>query len=129
MELPKRLSYLDKLDWKARQSELIWGVLAGNVFDWGAKEVRALLEGPDQFGFNEAMEQLQRRPWLVDCLDDWVQRLKDPDRVHKCAAIFVDNSGFDFIVGILPLVREFLARSTKVKTRTLFIILCRLNIS
>jgi len=72
------------------------------------------LEGPDQFGFNEAMGQLQKRPWLVDRLDLWVQRLKDPDKIHKCAAIFVDNSGFDFIVGILPLVREFLTRGTKV---------------
>jgi len=114
-ELQSRLDYLDKLKWKDRQAELIWGVLAGNVFDWGAKEVTALLEGPDQFGFAEARNKLQKRPWLVDCLSDWITRLKDAGKVHKCVAFFVDNSGFDFVIGVLPLVREFLARGTKVR--------------
>jgi hypothetical protein len=114
IELQHRLDYLEKLKWKERQAELIWGVLAGNVFDWGAKEVTTLLEGPDQFGFAEARNKLQARPWLFDCLDDWIDRLKDATNVHSCVAIFVDNSGFDFVVGILPLVREFLARETKV---------------
>lgn len=38
-ELQARLDYLDGLKWKERQEELIWGVCAGNVFDWGAREV------------------------------------------------------------------------------------------
>jgi hypothetical protein len=113
-ELQARLDVLDKLKWKERQAELIWGVLAGNVFDWGAKEVTNLLEGPTEFGFTEARNKLQQRPWLVDCLDDWINRLKDPTKIHKCVAIFVDNSGYDFVVGVLPLVREFLSRGTKV---------------
>lgn len=37
--LTKRLADLDKLSWYDRQMEIIKGILAGNVFDWGAKEV------------------------------------------------------------------------------------------
>lgn len=33
---------------------------------------------------------------------------------HKCAAIFIDNSGIDFVLGVLPFARELLRRGTKV---------------
>jgi type II pantothenate kinase len=55
---------------------------------------------------------LTARPWLVDGLDAWLDRLKGPP--HKCAAIFVDNSGIDIILGIIPFARELLQRGTKV---------------
>lgn len=34
--------------------------------------------------------------------------------VHHCAAIFVDNSGVDIVLGILPFVRALLLRGTSV---------------
>jgi len=37
--LSKRLKELDALPWERRQHALIEGIIAGNVFDWGAKEV------------------------------------------------------------------------------------------
>ena len=37
--LSKRLKELDALPWERRQQALIEGIIAGNVFDWGAKEV------------------------------------------------------------------------------------------
>jgi type II pantothenate kinase len=37
--LSERLAALNKLSWYDRQIEIIEGILAGNVFDWGAKEV------------------------------------------------------------------------------------------
>ena len=37
--LSKRLKELDALPWEQRQIALIEGIIAGNVFDWGAKEV------------------------------------------------------------------------------------------
>jgi len=86
--------------------------LAGNVFDWGAREVAELLEG-DQFGFEEATNNLEVRPWLFDDFDEWLHRLKSGEP-HKCAAIFVDNSGIDIVMGIVPFVRELLRRKTKV---------------
>lgn len=33
---------------------------------------------------------------------------------HRCAAVFIDNSGVDVILGILPFVRDLLQRGTKV---------------
>nr|XP_054931825.1 4'-phosphopantetheine phosphatase-like isoform X1 [Dermacentor andersoni] len=110
--LPSRLSQLDAMGWRERQEALVTGLLAGNVFDWGAKEVARLLNS-GSFGFSEAHCHLQERPWLQDDLDAWVERLeKGP--VHKCAAIFVDNSGMDVLLGVLPFARELLSRGTKV---------------
>ncbi|KAJ4429005.1 hypothetical protein ANN_26001, partial [Periplaneta americana] len=109
--LGKRLQYLDSLEWFPRQEVLVSSVLAGNMFDWGAREVADLMENTD-FGFQEASSKIPARPWLVDGLDEWLDRLKGPP--HKCAAIFVDNSGIDVILGILPFARELLQRGTKV---------------
>ena len=60
------------------------------------------------------------RPWLIDGLDEWVDRLKGPP--HKCAAIFVDNSGIDIVLGVLPFARELLQRGTKVTVTSTHII-------
>lgn len=43
MSLPQRLAKLDKLSGYEKQFEIIEGILAGNVFDWGAKEVVKLV--------------------------------------------------------------------------------------
>ena len=52
------------------------------------------------------------RPWLRDDLDAWLECLRD--KVYKRAAVFVDNSGFDIVCGVLPFVRELLRRGTEV---------------
>lgn len=109
--LSKRLKELDALPWERRQQALIEGIIAGNVFDWGAKEVAKLMER-GQLDFESAMSKLQARPWLRDDLDTWIERSKGPP--HKLAVIFVDNSGVDIILGMFPFVRELLSRGTKV---------------
>ena len=81
--------------------------MAGNVFDWGAKEVALLMESKDGLKFEDALAFVKPRPWLVDSLDEWKERLKQK-KPHKCAAIFIDNSGFDVILGIFPFVVEML---------------------
>lgn len=48
----------------------------------------------------------------MDDLDLWLDRLKGPP--HKKAAIFIDNSGIDIVLGILPFARDLLRRGTKV---------------
>lgn len=48
---------LDQLEWETRQEKLIFYLLAGNMFDWGAKEVAALLEKKN-FGFEEAVSKI-----------------------------------------------------------------------
>ena len=49
---------------------------------------------------------------MCDNYDEWRQRLND--KPHKCAVIFVDNSGADIILGVLPFVRELIKRGTNV---------------
>ena len=57
--LSARLTEVDEMSHDAQCLELVKGVLGGNVFDWGAKEVAALMEST-QFGFNQALAKLQR---------------------------------------------------------------------
>ncbi|GFT16118.1 4'-phosphopantetheine phosphatase, partial [Nephila pilipes] len=109
--LKSRLDSLNILDWEEKQIAVVEGLLAGNMFDWGAKEVAKIMETSD-FGFTEAKTKLQGRPWLVDNLNEWLERLKGA--AHKCAAIFVDNSGMDIVLGVLPFALELLKRKTKV---------------
>jgi len=73
---PRVIRGLDALGWEDRQLALVKGLLAGNVFDWGAKAVSDVLESDPQFGFEEAKMKLQERPWLVDSYSKWLQRLK-----------------------------------------------------
>ncbi|XP_012696655.1 4'-phosphopantetheine phosphatase isoform X2 [Clupea harengus] len=103
---------LEDLSWEQRQFALVRGLLAGNVFDWGAKAVSDVLETDPGFGFEQAKQQLQERPWLVDAYNQWIERLKGEP--HKCALFFVDNSGIDIILGVFPFVRELLIRGTQV---------------
>jgi type II pantothenate kinase len=110
-EFEARIQYVDTLE--DPSIELIQGLLAGNFFDWGAKEVSQILEGPDNFGFADARNKLQPRPWLIDGVDAWKDRIQNGPP-HKCVTIFVDNSGYDFVLGALPLVRWFLQRGTEV---------------
>ena len=57
------------------------------------------------------------RPWLFDDFEEWLERMRGEP--HKCAVVFVDNSGIDIIVGVFPFVRELLNRGTQVQTRAL----------
>jgi len=57
--LPARLATLDSLtDKRSRTLQLARGLLAGNVFDWGAKEVADIMEKGD-FNFEDAESRLQ----------------------------------------------------------------------
>lgn len=110
--LRDRLDEIDALKSEKKWIELVRGLLAGNIFDWGAQAVTEILENDKSFGLDEALAKIQARPWLIDELDGWLERLKGPP--HKCAVIFVDNSGVDVVLGILPFARELLLRQTKV---------------
>ncbi|XP_011501587.1 PREDICTED: pantothenate kinase 4 [Ceratosolen solmsi marchali] len=110
--LESRLDLIDSLEGSTKLEELIRGVLIGNIFDWGAQEIATLLE-QNNFSFEDAQKKIPERPWLKDNLDNWIKRLHEAPP-HKCAAVFVDNSGVDIILGILPFVRDLLQRGTKV---------------
>ncbi|KAL4220369.1 Pantothenate kinase 4 [Mactra antiquata] len=111
--LPKRLKDLDALDnTEERTFALARGLLAGNVFDWGAKEVAAIMEKGD-FNFEDAESKLQDRPWLMDNYDDWMKK-RSCSKNYKCCVIFCDNSGADIILGVIPFARDLLKTGTKV---------------
>lgn len=55
--LHDRIMVLDKLEGAEKIKALILGVLSGNIFDWGAKDVAKLLETTD-FGFEEAQAKI-----------------------------------------------------------------------
>lgn len=57
--LKDHLAFVDGLGYDERQESLVRGVLAGNVFDWGAKEVVELME--KGLGFKEAADKLQSK--------------------------------------------------------------------
>ncbi len=78
----------------------------------GLPQVALLLETKG-LDFSDALSLIGPRPWLMDDLDDWIARLRD-DKPHRCAAIFIDNSGVDVVLGILPFVEELLSRGTQV---------------
>ena len=95
--LPAYLDCLQNMEWRERQEALALGILAGNVFDWGAKEVALLMEA-DKMDFEAAKRHVGPRPWLIDNVDAWIERMEGP--AHKCVCIFIDNSGGDFILGL-----------------------------
>ncbi|VDM43711.1 unnamed protein product [Toxocara canis] len=112
-ELSEVLKEVDAIgDERDRQIRVVKGLLAGNVFDWGAKEVVKLMENGDGLTFKMATDTLQKRPWLVDDLDIWLNACFTTN--YRCALIFVDNSGADVLLGVLPFARELIRRGSKV---------------
>lgn len=84
-EFEDRINQLDEIqDFDKKWEEIIKGVLAGNVFDWGAKAVTDILENSLKFGLLEALDTIEKRPWFIDKFDLWTKRLK----VSKCVSHF-----------------------------------------
>lgn len=46
--------------------------IPGNMFDWGAQAVTAILN----CGLHEARQKIQKRPWLYDGLEKWLEKLE-----------------------------------------------------
>lgn len=109
--LPKRLNHIDSLSGAEKHIEIIEGLIAGNVFDWGARESVKYLDG-GPFGLEEARNKIQQRPWLKDDFDKWCSRMERG--TPSLIVLLVDNSGVDIVLGILPFVRDLLQRGAKV---------------
>jgi uncharacterized protein with ATP-grasp and redox domains len=66
----------------------------------------------DGISFLATSQNLVPRPWVIDDLNKFQAKwVKKP---WKKAVIFVDNSGADIILGILPFARELLRRGIQV---------------
>lgn len=94
-----------------RAESLIRGILAGNIFDLGSAQLAEVFS-KDGMSFLASCQNLVSRPWVIDDLDAF--KLKWSKKSWRKAVIFVDNSGADIILGILPFARELLRRGTQV---------------
>ncbi|XP_009340789.2 damage-control phosphatase At2g17340 [Pyrus x bretschneideri] len=94
-----------------RVENLVRGIFAGNIFDLGSAQLAEVFS-KDGMSFLASCQNLVPRPWVIDDLDSF--KLKWTKKSWKKAVIFVDNSGADIILGILPFARELLRRGTQV---------------
>ncbi|KHJ94292.1 pantothenate kinase [Oesophagostomum dentatum] len=109
-------SYLNIADDSVRLFRVSKGLLAGNVFDWGAQKVVEMMESSEGLSFDAAVSSIPgyylERPWLIDMYEDFKHSLDV--KPYRCAVIFVDNSGADFVLGVIPFARELIRRGSKV---------------
>ncbi|KAI8013786.1 Pantothenate kinase 2 [Camellia lanceoleosa] len=116
--LPDLLMEIDSMNEETRLLTLIEGVLAANIFDWGSRACVDLYHKGTIIEIYRMSRKKMQRPWRVDDFDLFKERMlgsgdKKPPP-HKKALLFVDNSGADVILGMLPLARELLRRGTEV---------------
>ena len=132
--LPDLLAELDGMDDSRRLLALIEGVLAGNIFDWGSQSCVDLYKNGTILEIYRKARSSITRPWAVDCFDDFRKRFHEtkPDCASCCrqevcdncvmpceprykkALLFCDNSGADFVLGMLPFARQLLRQGTDV---------------
>lgn len=125
--LPHLLHELDAIEAQEQQMPdkgnqhlplLIQGILAGNLFDWGASACDEIYSQHDIISaYQSTRKRLGQRPWRVDQLDEfcanWKERLTS-GRFYQRAVIFCDNSGADVVLGVLPFARALLKLGTDV---------------
>ncbi|KAJ3052972.1 hypothetical protein HK097_005281 [Rhizophlyctis rosea] len=105
------LSKLDVLDDKEKLDVLIDNVLAGNMYDWGSTSVMEMLR-KGELDFLTAKATVGR-PAKFDTSKALKERLLAGPAYQK-AVIFVDNSGADIVLGIIPFAKYLLSKGTKV---------------
>lgn len=111
--LPSLLAELDHVDERDLPILLAQGMFAGNIFDLGATSTLAMFENGKSVDFRSVRAKLKPRPWLVDGLDAWLDRLRT-GKPHNAAVLFVDNAGCDIALGMIPFARYLLSRGTGV---------------
>lgn len=116
--LPDLLMELDSMDEEGRLHALIEGVLAANIFDWGSRACVDLYHKGTIIEIYRMSRKKMQRPWRVDDFDLFKKRMlgcKDQKiQPYRRALLFVDNSGADIVLGMLPLARELLRHGTEV---------------
>lgn len=94
-----------------RIENLIKGILAGNIFDLGSAELAETF-AKNGMSFQSTCQNLMPRPWVIDDLDAF--KGKWGKKSWNKVVIFVDNSGADVVLGILPFARELLRCGSQV---------------
>jgi type II pantothenate kinase len=109
--LPGVLEELDQMSPADQREAVVRGVFAGNIFDLGASKTIDMFKD-EQVDFHATRQKLKARPWFIDNLDGWLERLEGP--AHRAALLFVDNAGPDVVLGMLPFARLLIQRGTRV---------------
>ncbi|KAL4445797.1 hypothetical protein ABPG77_008996 [Micractinium sp. CCAP 211/92] len=131
--LPDLLTELDQMPAPQRLLALIQGVLAANIFDWGAKACVDLYQNATILEmYREARTKLSQRPWRVDDFNAfsevWLSKSefneegKADCQLMLCKIVspyqrvimFVDNAGADVVLGMIPFARELLRMGAEV---------------
>ncbi|KAL3630005.1 hypothetical protein CASFOL_022989 [Castilleja foliolosa] len=94
-----------------RVENLLRGIFAGNLFDLGSAQLAEVF-AKDGMSFQASCQNIVPRPWVIDDLDNFISKWSRSS--WKKAVIFVDNSGADFILGILPFARALLRQGVQV---------------
>lgn len=84
---------------------LVRNMCAANIFDLGSAHTAQMYHEND-FCFESSRNMLLPRPWAIDHVDAFCDRMMS--HVYNKAMIFVDNSGADVMLGMLPFARELL---------------------
>ncbi|PIA61935.1 hypothetical protein AQUCO_00200137v1 [Aquilegia coerulea] len=117
--LPDLLMELDSMSEESRLLTLIEGVLAANIFDWGSRACVELYHKGTIIEIYRMSRKKMQRPWRVDDFDAFRERMLgsggNKPVPHKRALLFVDNSGADVVLGMLPLARELLRPNLSVR--------------
>ncbi|MBL7219446.1 MAG: DUF89 family protein [Phycisphaerae bacterium] len=101
---PKAIEGHGKFSGRAKWLALARGVFAGNLFDVGST---ACMDAPDAPpDFFQSIDKVKARPWLVDGFDAFFEDASRPGGAWKKAVVFIDNAGSDFILGLMPLLKE-----------------------
>ncbi|MAX22947.1 MAG: hypothetical protein CMJ19_00465 [Phycisphaeraceae bacterium] len=111
--LPALFEELDSLPDPEKAQQVMRGTFAGNIYDLGATKTVELFKDGKPVDFHDVRNKLAPRPWLVDGLDAWSEKITS-EKPYTAAAVFVDNAGCDVILGMIPFVRDLLQRDVKV---------------
>jgi type II pantothenate kinase len=101
-ELLKKVDYLQSMEDKIEL--LIDNMLAGNMFDWGSNQALEMLKN-GELTFETAKDKINK-PDHFNQTRKFIERIVSKNKPPlKKAVIFVDNSGVDIILGIIPFAR------------------------
>ena len=110
--LPELLAELHAATPADRRALLAAGLLAGNIFDLGARAtINRHRDGNSAFHGTRAT--LPPRPWLRDDLDAWWRRWETAPP-YRHVVFFVDNAGSDIVLGCVPLALWMVAHGARV---------------
>ena len=109
---PKTIASYGGLSGRERWLALARGVFAGNLFDVGSP---ACMDAPDvPPDFFRSVDNVKLRPWLIDDFDAFLEDASRASGPWDKAVVFIDNAGSDFLLGLMPFLKELASGGTSI---------------